>query len=119
MNTAPMGKETSQLTLEIERADNSAVVRCTGKLVAGVTDFLYTNVSDLIPDNRKIVLDLTNLTYMDSMGLGTVIRLYVSAKSAGCQLELVNVGKRIRELLGMTNLLSVFGTCGEYNIRMP
>lgn len=119
MSQAPIDKATPQLTLEIERADNSAVVRCNGKLVAGVTEFLYTNVSDLIPDNRKIVLDLTNLTYMDSMGLGTIIRLFVSAKSAGCDLQLINIGKRIRELLGMTNLLSVLGTCGEYDIRMP
>ena len=118
MSQAPIDKAAPQLTLEIERADNSAVVRCNGKLVAGVTEFLYTNVSDLIPDNRKIVLDLTNLTYMDSMGLGTIIRLYVSAKSAGCDLQLINITKRIRELLGLTNLLSVFTIIGEHGVRL-
>jgi anti-anti-sigma factor len=64
------------------------------------------------------VLDLTDLTHMDSSGLGTVVRLYVSAKSAGCALELINLGARIRQLLGVTNLLSVFTSVCEHDIRM-
>jgi anti-anti-sigma regulatory factor len=55
---------------------------------------------------------------MDSMGLGTLVRLYVSAKSAGCVLELINVGTSVRQLLGISHLLSVFQTIGENNIRM-
>jgi anti-sigma B factor antagonist len=109
----------SRLSVDIDRDGPSAVVRCGGKLVAGVNDFLYTEVSRLIPECKRIVLDLTDLAYMDSMGLGTVIRLYVSAKAAGCELELVNVGARIRQLLGMTNLLSVFTVCGEHHLRIP
>jgi len=109
----------SLLTLEIERAGDVAVVQCRGRLVAGVNDFLYVQVSRLLPDARRIVLDLTDLTHMDSMGLGALIRLYVSARSAGCDLELVNLGKRIRQLLGVTNLLSVFTVIGETGIKMP
>jgi anti-sigma B factor antagonist len=104
------------LTLDIERTGNAAIVRCSGKLVAGVTDILYAKVSQLIPDTKRIVLDLTDLTHMDSMGLGTVVRLYVSAKSAGCDLSLINLGKRIRQLLSMTNLLSVFGSIEEQDV---
>jgi anti-anti-sigma factor len=63
--------------------------------------------------------DLTNLWQVDSMGLGTLIALYVSAKGAGCRLELVNLSKKVRELLGMTNLLSVFGVFAEDPHRMP
>jgi len=102
----------SLLALDIERAGNVAVVRCHGKLVAGVSDILYAEVSQLIPDAKRIVLDLTDLTHMDSMGVGAIVRLYVSAKAAGCDLELINLGKRIRQLLGVTNLLSVFTAIG-------
>ena len=108
----------SHLTLDVDRTGNAAVVRCSGKLVAGVNDLLYLEVSQLIPGAKRIVLDLTDLTHMDSTGLGTVVRLYVSAKSAGCGLELINLGKRIQQLLGVTNLLSVFTAVGEQNIRM-
>src|ERR1700704_5027294 len=96
------------LTLDIDRgallAGDTVLVRCRGKLVAGVTDILYTEVSQLISKTKQIVLDLTDLTHMDSMGLGTVVRLYVSAKSANCDLKLINLGSRIRQLLSISNL---------------
>ena len=108
----------SPLTLDVVRAGNAFVVRCNGKLVAGVHDVLYVRVCQLMPDSKRIVLDVTELTRVDSMGLGTLVRLYVSGKSAGCSLELINIGKRVRELLGLTNLWSVFAVVGEHQIRM-
>jgi anti-sigma B factor antagonist len=108
----------SPFTLVIDRAGNAAVVRCRGRLVTGVNGFLYTEVSQLMPGTKRIVLDLTELTYMDSTGLGTLVRMYVAARSAGCNLELINLGKRIRELLGVSNLLSVFTIIGEGDIRI-
>lgn len=106
------------LMLDVKRAGNTVVVKCDGKLVAGVNDILYARVSRLIPDSKRIVLDLTNLTRVDSMGLGTLVRLYVSARSAGCSLELVNLGKQVRQLLGTTGLMSVFVIIGEHGIKM-
>ena len=108
----------SRLTLKVDRTGNASVVRCSGKLVAGVSDHLYLEVRQLIPGSQRIVLDFTGLTHMDSMGLGTLVRLYVSAKSAGCVLELMNVGPSVRQLLGITHLLSVFQMIGEHNIRI-
>ena len=111
-------KAASLLTLDVDRTGNTAVVRCRGKLVAGVNDVLYLKVKQLIPDSKRIVLDLTDLTHMDSMGIGTLVRLYVHCKSAGCVFELMNVGPSVRQLLGITHLLSVFQLIGENNIRM-
>jgi anti-sigma B factor antagonist len=103
-------------SLDIETADDHATVLCHGKLVAGVSDVLYREVSKLLPGTKRIVLDLTDLTKMDSMGLGSVVRLYVSCKSAGSELQLINLGPRIRQLLGMTHLLTAFTIIGENNI---
>ncbi len=100
-------------SLEIDRSPDVAVVRCRGRLVSGSHDAFYAEVRQLMPANKRIVLDLTDLTQMDSMGLGALVRLYVSAKSAGCDLQLINLGKRIRELLGMTGLLSAFTVIDE------
>ena len=109
----------SCLTLEVDRNEDGALVRCSGKLVAGVTAVLVSEVGQLIPGRKRIVLDLTNLTHMDSMGLGALVRLYVSAKAAGCDLRLINLGPRIRQLLSLTNLVTVFTVVGEHNVRMP
>jgi anti-sigma B factor antagonist len=106
------------LTLDIVHSGDTYLVRCNGRLVAGVNDILYTKVAKLIPDAKRIVLDLTHLTRVDSMGLGTLVRLYVSARSAGCCLELINLGKQVRTLLGTTGLMSVFVTIGENGIKL-
>jgi anti-sigma B factor antagonist len=112
-----MQPATSSLALTVERDGQTAIVICTGRLVSGVSDRLSTQVKELIPECKRIVLDLKDCTHMDSMGLGTVVRLYVSAKSAGCALELMNIGKPVRNLLGVTHLISVLAIVGENNIR--
>ncbi len=56
---------------------------------------------------------------MDSMGLGTIVGLYVSAKAAGSQLRVINLSKRIYDLFSVTNLLTMFEACGEVDARIP
>jgi anti-sigma B factor antagonist len=113
-----MPENTSTFILDIDRTANPIVVRCHGKLVAGVGDILYNQVKPLVPEHKRIILDLTDLTRMDSMGLGTLVRLYVSARSAGCTLELMNLGKQVRLLLGTAHMLSAFTIVGEHGIKM-
>jgi len=100
------------------KGDGVVIIACTGELVSGVTDVLYHEVKNLIPESKRIVLDFTDLARVDSMGLGTLVRLYVSAKASGCTLQLHNLSKRVRELMGLTHLLSVFEICGENDIRV-
>ena len=108
----------SHLTLDVERNGKLATVKCHGKLVMGVCDVLSSKVKELIPETTKIVLDLTDLTHMDSIGLGTIVRLYVSAKAGGSCVVLVNIGPRIRQLLGITNLLSVLTDMCEQGVSI-
>ena len=110
----PNEAATSLLTLDVERKGDLVLVHCHGKLRGNTKDLLYATVKEQIPGSKRIVLDLTDLSYMDSMGLGTLVGLYVSAKSAGSCLELTNLGKHVRELLGLTHLLAVFTCVGEH-----
>jgi len=107
------------LTLQIEVQNDVTTVRCSGRLVSTNATRLQTNVKPLIRPSKTIVIDLTDLTFMDSMGLGTVASLYVSSRVAGGHLELVNLTKRIRDLLTVTHLLSLFEPCGEANVTIP
>jgi anti-sigma B factor antagonist len=108
----------SLLTLDVEQTGDVATVRCHGRLIAGTSEILYSRVSQLIPNSKRIVLDLTDLAYADSMGLGSLVRLYVSCRSRGCSLELIHLGKRLIELLGVTHLLKVFTIIGENGVPM-
>ncbi|SNT21659.1 anti-sigma B factor antagonist/stage II sporulation protein AA (anti-sigma F factor antagonist) [Granulicella rosea] len=108
----------SPLTLTLEEHGATTIIHCKGKLVYGHTAPLSGMVDALIPTHKHIILDLAELTHMDSMGLGALVRLYVSARTHHCRLELRNLGERIRELMIMTNLLPVFSIVGESGLKM-
>ena len=112
-------KPVPQLTLVTSTAGNTTTVHCTGKLVTLTTAVLQTEVRGLLPGAKRIVLDLSDLGYMDSSGLGSIIGLYVSVKSAGGRLEVINLSARVRQLFSITNVLSLFEVAGEQNIRLP
>ena len=102
------------LELSTTAGGNAIVVKCSGRLMAENSGALKSHVRSMIPHEKRIILDLTDLASMDSSGLGTVVGLYVSARQAKCELQLVNLSKRVRELLGLSNLLGVFEDCGKY-----
>ena len=109
---------TRTLRLRISKTPDAVTVYCRGDLTAEVADLLRNEVKPLIPTTRQITLDLTEIRLMDSSGLGTIVKLYVSGRTSGCSISLVNFNRRIRELLGMTNLLRVFETCADRTARM-
>jgi anti-sigma B factor antagonist len=106
------------LTFSVQRYQDCTVVHCHGRLVSGLNHLLNTEVSQLLPGPTFIVLDFQHVTHMDSSGLGTLVRLYVHAKSSGCKLEVDNMGPSIRHLLGITHLLSILEFVGRHNIKM-
>jgi len=119
MLAGPADAAVPSLTLRTYIEGDATIVQCTGRLAAGLTGILRDEVKRLIPQSKKIVLDLTLLTHMDSMGLGTIVGLYVSAKASGCTLILINLSQRVRELFRITNVWSILEVYGENIIRMP
>jgi|SRR6516165_7120162 anti-sigma B factor antagonist len=104
------------LTVDVDK--KVPVVRCSGRLVAGDTDRFYNELKQLMSMYKEIDVDFAEVPHLDSSGLGTLARLYVHAKSVGCVVEIVNIGKSVRSLLGITHMLQVFQTVGENGIRM-
>jgi anti-sigma B factor antagonist len=106
------------LNFAIERDGDTAVVKCHGRLVAGATEELYQEVKHLLPQTKMVVVDLAELTYVDSTGLGTLVRLHASARKLGCEFKLLHLGKQLRNLLKLTNLLSVFSQVEDHGITI-
>jgi anti-anti-sigma factor len=94
----------AQLRFDIANEPAESVVRCTGRITSDTTESLKSTVKPLLSRGKTVVLDLTNVDYMDSSGLGTIVGLYVSAKVANSQLKLVNLNKRLQELFSLTRL---------------
>jgi anti-sigma B factor antagonist len=106
------------LTFEIERDGDTAVVKCHGRLVAGTSEELYQEVKDLLAQTKVVVVDLADLAYVDSSGLGTLVRLHASARKLGCEFKLLHLGKQLRNVLKLTNLLSVFAQAEDHGINI-
>ena len=115
-NSAPAPRT---LHLRTHAWEDATVVGCTGHLIIETAPHLKTEVKALLANKRRIILDLTDLTHMDSSGLGALVALYISAKAANCQLQLVNLSPRIRALLSLTNVLSVFEAYGRCGTHLP
>jgi anti-anti-sigma factor len=87
----------------------TTTVSCHGKLISENTAALRTLVLPMIAAGGRIVLDFSDLDYVDSSGLGALVGLKVSAIHKGlCKLELVNLTPRVKKLLSLTNLLQLF-----------
>jgi anti-sigma B factor antagonist len=85
------------------------VVRLSGPIVFGdESAYLRTLVKDLLAHSPQIVLDLGEVSYIDSGGLGTLVGLYASAHKAGGDIRLARVGPRPNEVLHITKLVTLF-----------
>jgi anti-sigma B factor antagonist len=97
-----------ELELTTESNAGETIVRGTGKINLTTAGLLQSTVRQLIPDNKRIVLDLTAVEYIDSTGLGALVSVYLAASKANCELEISNPKPRVRDLLKITKLASVF-----------
>ena len=83
-----------------------------GKLVLGAGDTLLKDkVHSIVNQGRKhVVLNLGEVPYVDSAGIGEIVRAHTTVRQGGGTLKLLNVTKRIHDLLVITKLLTVFDT---------
>jgi anti-anti-sigma factor len=107
------------LIVTVDVNQDTIVVHCSGRLTIEAGNVLRTEVQKFIKPKAKIVLDLTSVTHCDSMGMGSVISLYVSSKSAGSRLEIINMSQTIRKLFSMANILSLFEGAVDPTSRIP
>jgi anti-sigma B factor antagonist len=96
------------------RTDGVIVVYLSGAIFfEEESTFLRVRVKDLLNKSRQIVLDLGNVTRIDSSGLGTLVALYASARKTGGDIKLANLGNHIKEALQITRLVTVFEIFGR------
>jgi anti-sigma B factor antagonist len=89
-----------------------SILDLSGKIVLGEGDVqVKERIRDLLADGqRRILLNLAEVNYIDSAGLGALISSYTTTRRDGGSLKLVNLTKRIQDLLAITKLITVFET---------
>jgi anti-sigma B factor antagonist len=98
-----------QLRLSTRTVDGVLVVDGSGRIVFGEESAsLRDAVKKLLGESPKVVLNLRDVTYIDSGGLGTLVSLYTTAKNAGGALKLASLTQRVDDLLQVTKLVTIF-----------
>src|ERR1700736_1547925 len=98
------------LKMTNREVDGVAVVELEGRIVLGEeSNALREKVKSLLAAGQKeIALNMNNVTYIDSSGLGTLVASHTSARAQGASLKLCNLGTKFQEILQVTKLVTVF-----------
>ncbi len=105
---------TPTLTVTTERTPDETIVHCTGKITMENADQLRETARELIPRTKRVVLDFSGVTYLDSSGLGMIVGLYLSAKRHSCELRFAHLSPRVKEIFTLTRLGEVLEGHEEY-----
>ncbi len=98
------------MTIEERQAGDVTILALAGKLTLGQGDrLLKDKISSVVRDGpKRLLLDLSEVPYVDSAGLGELVRTYTAVNRNGGQLKLLGLAKRIKDLFALTKLLTVF-----------
>jgi anti-sigma B factor antagonist len=98
-----------QLRMSTRQVDGVLVVDCSGRVVFGEESAsLRDMVKNLLAQSPKVVLNLREVNYIDSGGLGTLVSLFTTARNAGGAVKLARLSQRVGDLLQITKLLTIF-----------
>ena len=100
--------------MKINRVEQNGItiIQPKGKITIGEGDILLREEITrlLAEDKKKLVLDLGEVSYMDSAGVGELVSVYTSVKNRGGELKLAALTKKIKDLLSITQLMTIFDT---------
>jgi anti-anti-sigma factor len=77
----------------------TTVVRARGRITSATSASLERTLGDLIPQFKRIVLDVSNVDHIDNSGVGALLSVYLRARRTKCDLEIANARPRLRDWL--------------------
>jgi anti-sigma B factor antagonist len=98
------------LKVSTRQVDGVSIVDCSGRITLGEGSIvLRDTVKDLLSKGqKKILLNLGDVNYIDSSGIGELVSAYTTAKNQGGELKLLKLTKKVHDLLQITKLYTVF-----------
>ncbi len=100
-----------RLSLDTRDVGRVTIVHCCGRIVAGgESESLRSHIAWLLRDRRAIVLHLGDVAFLDSSGLGTMVRTLTSTRQVHGDLKLCNVPEHVRKVLELSHLNKLFDT---------
>jgi anti-sigma B factor antagonist len=103
------------MKIAVRSIGDAKIIDCSGKITLGEdTMSLRKSVGDLLQGgSKKIILNLAEVSYIDSSGIGELVSTYTTVLNRGGHLKLLHLTNKIQQLLAITKLLTVFETFGN------
>ncbi len=101
-NAAPV------LQLDTEKQPAMTLVHCAGKVIIESCSHFSATVRALIPEGKPIRVDLSKVTLVDSVGIGTFVSLWAAAKNEGCDLKFMSPNPQVQDLVQTARLQDLF-----------
>lgn len=100
------------MKIEKRKKGNVVILDLKGKILVGDgIDELRESINESIGQKEtNLILNFENVPYLDSTGLGEVVRSYTSLKKEGGAVKIINLTTKVRDLLSVTKLITVFET---------
>ena len=99
------------LKISTRDVNGITIIDVSGRIVFGdEAAMLRDKVKGLVPTSSRLILNLAQVSYIDSGGIGTLVSLFTTARAAGGDIKLVNLTRRVGDLLQITKLITVFET---------
>jgi len=98
------------MKIETRTVGDVKILDCSGRITLGEGTMIIRNTERelMSSENKKIILNLAEVNYIDSSGIGELVSTYTTVTNSGGQLKLLNLTKKIQELMAITKLLTVF-----------
>jgi anti-sigma B factor antagonist len=98
-----------QLRMSTRTVGGVMIVDCNGRVVFGEESAtLRDTVKKLLAESPNVVMNMREVNYIDSGGLGTLVSLFTSARNAGGAVKLASLSQRVGDLLQVTKLFTIF-----------
>ena len=103
------GEVTDSLIRQVDWVDKAAIVVIVGEINLSQTSRFQEELSDVLTEKpTQVILDLAGVSYMDSSGIASLVKMLSRARAAGATMHLVGASARIRSLFEITRLDNVF-----------
>lgn len=100
--------EAQLVQLKVDQGPARTVVYCSGKININSWPQFSVQVSELIAEGKTIRVDLHDVTQIDSVGIGTLVKLWASATKNSCDLKYTNPSKLVADVIRITHLFPMF-----------
>lgn len=96
------------LQIRIERQPYKTIVHCTGRIVMDTWTEFSATVRELLSEGKPIRVDLRNVEQVDSIGIGSFVSVWASAKRCSCDLKFIHPNPRVQDVIAITKLHDMF-----------